>query len=80
MDVKYLIRAAGRGDVAMIDRLVEKYGVDASATDGDYGTALHSAARGGHVATIDHLVEKHGVDASAKDGRGRAALHLAAMW
>ena len=79
VDVACLIRAAMRGHVATIDHLVEKHGVDASATDGQGWTALHRAAECGHVDVIDHLVEKHGLDASATDGQGWTALHCAAM-
>mgnify|MGYP001822476700 CR=1 FL=1 len=43
VDVECLIRASKRGHVATIDHLVEKHGVDASATDGRGRTALDLA-------------------------------------
>jgi len=80
VDVACLIRAAEEGHVATIDHLVEKHGVDASATDEDGRTALHRAAACGHVDVIDHLVEKHGVDVHAMDIEGRTAFDVACMY
>ena len=70
-----LVWAARRGHDAMIDHLVEKYGVDPNGMD-DYGrwTALHRAARFGRVRTIKHLVEKHNVDIHQRIWNGETVL------
>ena len=69
--------AAKRGDDAMIDLLVERYGVDPNGADEDGWTALHLAASRGRVRTVKHLVEKHNVDIHKRDGWGEPALKLA---
>ena len=74
-----MIDAASWGHDAMIDHLVERYGVDPNAGD-DYGwTALHYAARDGRVRTVKHLVEKHNVDIHKRlaGWGGKTALDLA---
>ena len=69
--------AAEWGQDAMIDHLVEEYGMDQNGVD-EYGeTALHRAAQSGRVRTVKHLVEKHNVDIQKMDGCGMTALHLA---
>ena len=77
VDVGLFLSAAKRGDDAMIDLLVERYGVDPNVADGDGRTALHRAAQSGRVRTVKHLVEKHNVDIQKMDGCGMTALHLA---
>jgi len=82
IDVKFLVSAARRGDDAMIDLVVEKYGVDPNGVDpnGVEGwTALHYAAKYDHVRTVKHLVEKHNVDIHKRDRWGRTALDVAEM-
>jgi len=80
VDVKLLVSAARRGDDAMIDLLVERYGVDPNGVDPnemDGQTALHRAAYYGHVRTVKHLVEKHTVDIHKRARWGTTALDLA---
>jgi ankyrin repeat protein len=77
IDVKLFLSAARRVDDAMIDLLVERYGVDPNAGD-KYGlTALHWAAWEGRVRTVKHLVEKHNVDIHERLRNGQTALDLA---
>ena len=65
------------GHDAMIDHLVEEYGVDPNKASAGVGTALHRAAMRGYVRTVKHLVEKHNVDIHKRDGWGEPALKLA---
>jgi len=85
IDVKLFLSAARRVDDAMIDLLVERYGVDPNAGD-KYGlTALHWAAWEGRVRTVKHLVEKHKVDihkrieATDEENDGATALDVAEL-
>ena len=79
VDAKLLVSAGGRGDDAIIDLLVERYGLDPNAVDDRAGwTALHSAAWDGHFRTVQHLVEKYNVDIHVRTGwDGKTALDLA---
>jgi hypothetical protein len=77
IDVVCLNRAAEWGEDAMIDHLVEEYGLDLSAVDGDGWSALHWAARSGRVCTVEYLVEEYDVDIHATDKSGRTALDVA---
>ena len=68
----------------MIDRLVERYGVDGNGADDEDEeeqqegwTALHNAAEYGRVRTVKHLVEKHKVDIHMRNMYGETALDLA---
>jgi len=67
------------GHDAMIDHLVEEYGVDPEAADTIGRTALHEAAIRGRVRTVKHLVEKHNVDIHKRLAvwGGKTALDLA---
>ena len=79
--LNYLICAALWGHEAMIDHLVEEYGVDPNVADGGGRTALHRAAWSGRVRTVKHLVEKHNVDIHKRTLRGgMTALDLAEGW
>ena len=80
VDVELLMSAAKRGHDAMIDLLVERYGLDPNGADGDGWTALHSAAQCGRVRTVKHLVEKHNVDIHKRTGDGETALDRAQRW
>ena len=60
--VDCLAYAARWGHDAMIDHLVEEYGVDPNVADGLGSTALHCAADLGRVRAVKHLVEKRHVD------------------
>jgi ankyrin repeat protein len=62
---------------ASIDHLLERYGLDPNAVDGDWWTALHIAALNGRVRTVHHLVEKYNVDIHARNEDGQTALDLA---
>ena len=76
--LNYLICAALWGHDAMIDHLVEEYGVDPDGVDGIAGwIALHEAAAWGRVRTVKHLVEKHNVDIHKRNCLGNTALDLA---
>jgi len=67
-------------DVAMIDHLVEEYGVDPNRVPTSGRAALHEAARCGRVRTVKHLVEKHNVDIHKRDWGGNTALDWAEMY
>ena len=76
--VDCLTGAARWGHDAMIDHLVEEYGVDPNGADRLGLTALHKAARCGRVRTVKHLVEKHNVDIHKRTLRsGETALDRA---
>jgi hypothetical protein len=76
--LNYLICAALWGHDAMIDHLVEEYGVDPDGVDGIAGwIALHEAATWGRVRTVKHLVEKHNVDIHKRRWDGKTPLDLA---
>ena len=66
--------AAEWGHDAMIDHLVEEYGMDPN------GDALHRAAIHGRVRTVKHLVEKHNVDIHKRDNGEKTALDSAEMY
>jgi hypothetical protein len=77
--VYYLTGAAEWGQHAMIDHLVEEYGVDPNGVD-DYGwTALYLAAIHGRVRTVKHLVETHNVDIHKRHRYGDTALDRAEL-
>jgi hypothetical protein len=75
--VPCLYEAASWGHDAMIDHLVEEYGLDPNGDDGDGWTALYLAAIHGRVRTVKHLVEKHNVDIHKRNRLGRTALDVA---
>ena len=74
--VDCLTGAVRWGHDAMIDHLVEEYGVDPNGADDDGRTALHWAAWDGRVRAVKHLVEKHNVDIH-QSSYGQTALDLA---
>ena len=71
--------AAEWGHDAMVDHLVEEYGVDPNGADAVGWTALHCAAYSGRFRTVKHLVEKHNVDIHKRlaGWGGKTALDLA---
>lgn len=69
-----LIEAAGRGDTAVVNKLLEK-GADVNANTGE--TALTNAALGGHLQMVRLLLQK-GPDVNAQGGFGTTALMYAA--
>ena len=72
-----LAYAARWGHDAMIDHLVEEYGVDPNGVDRLGYTALHGAAEYSRVRTVKHLVENHNVDIHKRNRYGKTALDLA---
>ena len=72
-----LIRAAQKGDLAKVKRLIEEQGAKVDARDDDGETALHAAADKARLDVVKYLVKK-GADVSAKDEDGETALHAAA--
>ena len=68
------------GHDAMIDLLVERYGLDPNGADEDGWTALHYAAEHGRVHTVKHLVEKHNVDIHKRNSIGDTALDEAVRY
>jgi len=79
--VDCLTEAARWGHDAMIDHLVEEYGVDPNKSDGYEGcTALHYAAMSGRVRTVMHLTEQHKVVIHKRNVDGETALDQADKW
>ena len=83
-----IVGAAGRGDTAQVERLIEK-GVDVNTTMTvehagqtiEGVTALHVAAEQGHVDIVKLLIENGAdLDAGVTSGQapGATALHMAA--
>lgn len=68
--------AAERGDVRMVETMLETSDITAKANDGQ--TALHYAAWGGSAAVVEILL-RHGSETTAKDKFGNLALHVAAQ-
>jgi len=75
-----LVRAAGRGDLAEVTRLLAS-GEDPNGADDYQLTALHGAAKKGH-ARIVSLLLRHGakVNASATALHGETPLHYASKY
>ena len=70
--VAMLLSAAGKNQVARIRHWIRS-GVNPSATDYDYRSALHIAASDGHVEAINALLEE-GANVQAKDRFGSSPL------
>ncbi len=73
-----IYEAAGLGSLPMVRLLVEEYGADANARNGE--TPLHRAANGNsdeHLKVVQYLVEKHTADVNAVDTRKCTPLHCA---
>ena len=62
VDDECMARAAGGGQILMIDHLIDTYGLDPY-------DALRSAALSARVKTVKHLVEKYDLDPNVKDGQ-----------
>lgn len=73
----YLLSAAKKGDVAMIDIFLD-YGVDINTIDEDGKTALILAAEAGQGDVVQYLLEKKGVALDLRDHQGHTALLAAA--
>ena len=65
------------GQNAVIDHLVEKYGVDPNGAGSDGETALHHAGMRGNVRTVKHLIEKHNIDIHKRCMDGETVLDWA---
>ena len=72
-----LIRAAQKGDLDKVKRLIEEQGAKVDARDDDGETALHAAAEKARIDFVKYLVKK-GADVNAKDDDGETPLHAAA--
>jgi ankyrin repeat protein len=70
-----LCQACYDGDIAEVEKLLEK-GASAKATHDGGWTALHSAAGHGNLEMVTLLVED-GADLNAKNFRNETALHCA---
>ena len=74
-----LILAAGYGQEAVVQLLIESDGVDINAKDGFFAhTPLIWAAREGHEAVVRLLIERDGVNLNAKDHQAKTPLTWAA--
>ena len=71
-----LHEAAGRGDTAKVQLLLDK-GADINAKDSNGETALMEAADNGHLEVVKQLLAK-GADVNAKSSYGYTALLYAA--
>ena len=71
IDVECMARAAGGGQILMIDHLIDTYGLDPydenRLADAD---ALMHAAMEARIKTIKHLVEKYDMDPNVEDDQG----------
>ncbi len=76
----WLQRAAGKGDDAVVRKLLAANAdVNAAAADDDGPTALQAAAGGGHLEVVERLLAANAdVNAAAADDGGRTALQAAA--
>jgi len=81
VDEECMARAAGDGQILMIDHLIDTYGLNPRdknrLADAD---ALKSAAMGARLKTVKHLVEKYGMDPNAKDDHSSSALEYVEEW
>jgi len=67
--------AARTGNLADIQYLVDKKGMDVNAKANDGATALHLTAEKGYLAVMKYFVEEKKVDVKTKDNHGWTALH-----
>jgi hypothetical protein len=73
-----LLQAIYARKMPMIEYLIEKKGINPSATNQKSGfTALHAAARVGYLDAIKYLIEKHRIDPNVLTNAGNTALKLA---
>jgi lysine-N-methylase len=70
-----LIRAAQKGDLAKVKRLIEEQGAKVDARDDDGETALHAAAEKARLDVVKYLVKK-GADVKAKDEDGETVMTI----
>ena len=72
-----IFQAAGKGDLAVTEKLVEKDPKLVTVTDAGGLTPLILAALSGHATVVKYLLE-HKANPNAATKEGRTALHLAA--
>lgn len=73
---EYLLEAARRGHLDVMEVLVGRGSVDVNACTSEGLTAMHMAAEGGHVPVIEWLREQH-VAMDARDRLGQIPLDYA---
>lgn len=67
-ELKELMDAAGRGDLAAVQAILHRHSEIINERDETGATALHCAALGGHRAVVEELV-KQGAEINARDHR-----------
>ncbi|KAK6811703.1 hypothetical protein RU639_012534 [Aspergillus parasiticus] len=70
--------AVSRGNLLVIEALLNRLDVDTNFTNDLGRTLLHLAALNGHVSVIEMLIHWTGVDINGQDDRGQTAVSLAA--
>eukprot|EP00522_Entomoneis_paludosa_P018958 CAMPEP_0172445650 /NCGR_PEP_ID=MMETSP1065-20121228/5454_1 /TAXON_ID=265537 /ORGANISM="Amphiprora paludosa, Strain CCMP125" /LENGTH=230 /DNA_ID=CAMNT_0013196563 /DNA_START=107 /DNA_END=796 /DNA_ORIENTATION=+ len=72
--------AAGRGDLARVQQLLQSGDVDVNAQGGHRRhTPLHLASEHGHLEVVQHLCDQKGVNVNAQDNCGKTPLHVASQ-
>ncbi|XP_064398082.1 uncharacterized protein LOC135344752 [Halichondria panicea] len=72
--------ACERGHIKLIDKLVNKYGLNfRDRRDNDGNTSLHIAALFGHVEAVRHLISKHSIDIDCSNNQNVTPLMLAVL-
>lgn len=72
-----LMIAAAKGDIVMMDTLVE-LGADMNVADSDGWRPIHYAVRHGEVSAAVRCIKRHGVDPNTPDLYGATAVMIAA--
>ena len=67
--------AAGDGDLALLQKAIQKLGLSPSAADNNGFTFVHAAAAYRRVDVLRWLFEQDGVDVNAADADGDTPLH-----
>ena len=77
VDQDCLFLAVDAGQLAMIDHLVQTYGLVVGAQNSIGWTAMHVAIQADRIEVVRHLVEKHKFDVNAKQTLGMNVLQMA---
>lgn len=77
VDQDCLFMAVDAGQLAMIDHLVQTYGLVVGAQNSIGWTAMHVAIQADRIEVVRHLVEKHKFDVNAKQTLGMNVLQMA---